>query len=355
MRGVDEVRPDIRLLKAYEEEQGAGLNLAANTNLFGVNPALERAMMRMRPADLTEYPSLGSTTLRQALAQKLGVLHDQVVTGNGSNDLIDVICRTFLTPGERVAFHAPTFGMIPLFARMNHGVPAPVPLSREDWSLDPVALAAADAKLTFVVRPNNPTGNAFPRRDVERLLEDARGIVVLDEAYVEFLGGESFVKEVREGRDRVIVLRTFSKAHGMAGLRVGYAVANLTLAEQINKVRGPYRLDALAETAATMATQDDRFLQATIAGVRLERPNLKRMLEDRGFVVHRSDANFLFCIPPFDAEVIALGLAKRGVFVREFAGELAPFLRITVGPPAATARLKIALDEVIEVVKGGRA
>ena len=353
MKGVDHVRPDIRQLRAYDEEQGAGLNLAANTNLFGVNPALERALARMRPGDLTEYPPLSSGSLRAAVAQKLNVLPGQVVTGNGSNDIIDVICRTFLEPGDRVAFHPPTFSMIPLFVRMNHGVPAPVPLRKEDWSLDADALLASEAKLTFIVRPNNPTGNAFPRRDVERLVDSAPGIVVLDEAYVEFLGGESFVKEVREAHGKLIVLRTFSKAYGMAGLRVGYGIAALPLAQELNKVRGPYRLDALAETAATMALQDDRFVQDCVAGVRLERPNLKKMLEDRGFHVYRSDANFLFTQPPVDADILALGLSKRGVYVREFAGELAPYLRITVGPAAATAKLRVALDEVIEVMKGG--
>lgn len=318
-----------------------------------MNPALERALARTRPADLTEYPSLSSASLRNVLAQKLHVLPEQIVTGNGSNDLIDLILRTFIEPGDRVAFHPPTFGMIPLFARMNHALPTPVPLSKEDWAMDPAALAAADAKVTFVVRPNNPTGNAFPRRDVERLLDAVKGILVIDEAYVEFLGGESFVKEVREGRDNVIVLRTFSKAHGMAGLRIGYGLANLTLAQEINKVRGPYRLDTLAETAATIAAQDDKFLQDTVAAVRVERPILKRMLEDRGFHVFRSDANFLFTQPPVDADILALGLAKRGVYVREFVGELAPYIRMTVGPPAATARLRVALDEVIEVMKGG--
>lgn len=347
------MRDEIRRLKAYDEEQGAGLNLAANTNLFGVNPALERALARTRPENLTEYPPLSSGSLRAAVGQKLNVLADQVVTGNGSNDIIDVICRTFLEPGDRVAFHPPTFSMVPLFVRMNHGVPTPIPLAKEDWTLDADALVAAEAKLTFVVRPNNPTGNAFPRRDVERIIEHAAGIVVLDEAYVEFLGGESFVKEVREGRGNLIVLRTFSKAHGMAGLRVGYGVAPLPLAVEMNKVRGPYRLDALAETAATMALQDDKFLHDVVTGVRLERPNLKRMLEDRGFHVYRSDANFVFCQPPVDADILALGLSKRGVFVREFAGDLAPFLRITVGPPAATAKLRVALDQVIEVMKGG--
>lgn len=287
------------------------------------------------------------------MAQKLNVLPDQVVTGNGSNDIVDVLCRTFLQPGDRVAYHPPTFSMIPLFARMNHGVPVAAPLDPKDWSLHADAMIGLDAKITFVVRPNNPTGNAFARRDVERIIEAASGIVVVDEAYVEFLGGESFVKEVREGHDRLIVLRTFSKAHGMAGLRVGYGVANLTLAQEMNKVRGPYRLDGLAETAATLALQDDRFVNEAVTGVRLERPNLKRMLEDRGFHVFRSDANFLFTQPPVDADILALGLSKRGVFVREFVGELAPYLRITVGPPAATARLRVALDEVIEVMKGG--
>jgi histidinol-phosphate aminotransferase len=318
-----------------------------------VNPALERALLRTRPQDLTEYPSLWSVGLRGALGQKLGVLPEQVVVGNGSNDLIDVLLRTFLAPGDRVAFHAPTFSMIPLFTRMNHGLPVPVPLAKAEWSLDPEALLAAEAKITFIVRPNNPTGNAFPRRDVERIISGSEGIVALDEAYIEFLGGETFVKEVREGQGNLVVLRTFSKAHGMAGLRVGYAVAPMPLAVELNKVRGPYRLDGLAETAATMATQDDKFVNDTVVGVRLERPNMKRMLEDRGFHVFRSDANFLFCQPPYDAEVLALGLAKRGVMVREFAGDLAPYLRITVGPPSATARLRVALDEVIEVIKGG--
>lgn len=350
MRGIDQVRPDIRQLRAYDEETSAGLNLAANTNLFGVNPALERALARLRPADLTEYPSLASTPLRQAVAQKLGVLPEQVVTGNGSNDLIDVICRTVLNPGDVVAFHQPTFSMIPLFAKENHARLVGVPL-REAWTLDPAALLAAEAKLTFIVRPNNPTGNAFPRRDVERIVDQASGLVVLDEAYIEFLGGESFVKEIREGRDNLIVLRTFSKAHGMAGLRVGYAVAPLPIAVELNKVRGPYRLDALAETAASLALADDKFVQDTVAGVRLERPKLARTLEDRGFRVFRSDANFLFAEPGVDADVLALGLRKRGVFVREFVGDLAPYLRVTVGPPAATARLAVALDEVIEVMK----
>lgn len=346
MKATDLVRRDVRSLRAYEEEATGGLNLMANTNLFGPNPALERALAKARPERFSEYPSLTSQSLREAVARKLGVTPGMVVTGNGSNDLIDVVCRAFVEPGDRVAFHTPTFSMIPTFVRLNHGTPAAVAL-RPEWELDPHALTAVDGKVTFVVRPNNPTGNAFPRKDVESIVENARGIVVVDEAYVEFLGGESFVREVKAGHDRLVVLRTLSKAHGLAGLRIGYAVCSEAVAEELGKVRGPFRLDALAETAGALALADDRYLESVVAGVRAERPNLKRMLEERGFHVYRSDANFLLTKPPRDAHQLAQALAQRGVFVRDFQGDLAPYLRMTVGPPAATARLRIALDEVL--------
>lgn len=351
MNPHEHARPEVRKLHAYEEEAGGGLNLMANTNLFGPNPAVESALVRMRGDRFSEYPTLTSASLRAAVGKKLDVAPECIVTGNGSNDLIDVLCRTFLSPGERVAYHWPCFSMIPVFLRLNHGSPASVPLG-PDFALDPDALLAEDAKITFVVRPNNPTGNAFPRRDVERIVESARGLVVVDEAYVEFLGGESFAKEVAQGRDNLIVLRTFSKAYGMAGLRVGYSASHPALAEEMTKVRGPFRLDTLAETAATIALADDRYLNAVVDGVRAERPNLKRLLEDRGFTVFRSDANFLLAKPPVDAKRLAAALAEQGVHVRDFGGDLAPYLRLTVGPPAATARLRVALDDVLPKLKG---
>jgi histidinol-phosphate aminotransferase len=344
MKGQDFVRPEIRALRAYAEEATAGLNLQANTNLFGHNPALERALLHVRGDRLSEYPSLGAAALRQAVAHKLGVQASMVVTGNGSNDIIDVLCRTLLLPGERVAFHAPTFSMIPVFVRMNHGTPVAVPLDA-DWGLDAQALLASEAKVTFVVRPNNPTGNAFPRKDVERIVHESRGIVVVDEAYVEFLGGESFVKEVRDGHDRLIVLRTLSKAHGMA---------SAALADELNKVRGPFRLDAIAEAAGCIALADDRYVNDVVAGVRAEKPHLKKMLEERGFTVYRSDANFVLTRPPTAAHALAHALGERGVRVREFEGDLAPFLRITIGPPAVTARLRVALDETLPKLEASR-
>jgi histidinol-phosphate aminotransferase len=352
--GLDHVRRDLRTIRAYEEEAGGGLNLSANTNLFGPNPAVERALAKVRAARLSEYPSLTSAPLREAIAARLGLDPAMVLTGNGSNELIDIVTRTFVSPGDRVAYHVPTFSMIPVYARVAGGHGVGVPLD-ERFEMDPDALAAADGKVTFVVRPNNPTGNAFPRADVERLVERARGVVVIDEAYVEFLGGESFVREVREGNDRVVVLRTFSKAHGLAGLRVGYAVMSPAVAAEATKVRGPFRVNVLSETAASLAMADDRYVNETVAAVRAERPNLKRMLETLGFQTFRSDANFLLAKPPVPAQALAARLAEAGVFVRDFGGDLASYLRITVGPPAATARLKLALEDVLPKLEGAGA
>lgn len=346
MKGVDFVRRDILSLRGYDEEFKGGVNLAANTNLFGTNPAIERALAKTRPNQLVDYPSLTSVDFRHAAARKLGVDPECIITGNGSNELIDLVMRTLLDPGDRVCYQWPTFSMIPIFVRENHGAGVPVALDK-DWNMDVDAVLAAEAKITFVVRPNNPTGNAFPRRDVERLIHETEGIVVIDEAYQEFLGGESFVKEIREGNDRVIVLRTLSKAHGLAGLRVGYAVAGEDLALEIGKIRGPYRVDHLAEMAASIALADDKFVDETVAATRSERVNLKRALEARGFTVFPSDANFLLTIPPVDAKRLTARLAEAGVLVRDFGGDLAQYVRITVGPPALTARLCVALDAIL--------
>ena len=350
----DLARPDIRALRPYEEEASGGLDLMANTNLFGPNPAIERALAKMRVDRFNDYPSLTSVNLRNAVASKHGVDPAMIVTGNGSNEIIDTLCRTFLSPGDRAAYHLPTFSMIPYFARLSQGRGVGVPLGPE-WSLDPDALLAAEGKLTFVVRPNNPTGNAFPRKDVERVVDSARGIVVVDEAYVEFLGGESFLKEVRDGRENLVVLRTLSKAHGLAGLRIGYGVSSPAIAEELGKVRGPFRLDTLSETVACHALADDRYVNEVVAAVRAERPNLKRLLEERGFTVFRSDANFILVKPPVDAPRLQQALAQRGVHVRWLGGDLAPYLRLTVGPPAVTARLRLALDDALASLQGAGA
>lgn len=340
-------RPAVLRLSAYEEDVHGGLNLSNNANLFGTNPALGRALAlaQSRVGTFWDYPSLSSEPLREALAKKLGVPADGVVTGNGSNELIDNVIRTYADPGESVVYHAPTFSMIPVFARAAGVEAVGVPLGAS-WALNPDALVHRGGKVTFVCTPNNPTGNAFPRADVLRILDRAHGIVVVDEAYGEFVG-ESYVP-LTERRRNLVVLRTMSKAHGLAGLRVGYAVAHPETARHVAKIRGPFRLNAFSELAAALALQDDGFVDETVRGVRTNRPLLAKALAGLGFEVFPSDANFLLVRPPVEAAALAHALARQQVHVRAFAGDLAPYLRVTVGPAHAMERFLGALRATLK-------
>lgn len=342
-------------LTPYAEEAGAGaLNLMNNANLFGANPALAKALAKSRGDSFWDYPSLTSVGLRRALAEHLavpGVTEDMIVTGNGSNELIDGTLRAFVDPGERVAYHPPTFSMLPVFMRMNaaHAVAVPLAGPEDGFALDADLLAQARAKVTFVVRPNNPTGNAFPRRDVARVIENAEGLVVVDEAYVDFTEGTSFVADVPR-HENLIVLRTLSKAFGLAGLRVGYAVAHPTVARELAKARGPFKLNAFSEHAATLALKERDYVASVASAVKSERPRLARLLQEEGFRVYPSETNFLLVRPPLadgGAEALAAALARRGVFVRDFRGDLAQYLRVTIGPPSVTSRFLTALREAM--------
>ena len=344
-------RPAVLRLSAYEEDVHGGLNLSNNANLFGTNPALGRALAlaQSRVGTFWDYPSLSSEPLREAIGRKLGVAPDRVVTGNGSNELIDTVIRTYADPGETVAFHAPIFSMVPVFARAAGVEPVAVPLGA-GWTLNPDALLHREGKVTFVCTPNNPTGNAFPRADVLRVVERAHGIVVVDEAYGEF-HGESFVRLTDTHRN-LVVLRTMSKAHGLAGLRVGYAVAHPDVARQLAKIRGPFRLNAFSELAASLALQDDAFVEETVRGVRTNRPLLAKALGELGFEVFPSEANFLLARPPVDATLLADALARQQVYVRGFTGDLAPYLRITIGPAHAMERFLAALRPTLKELQG---
>lgn len=344
-------RPAIMRLSAYEEDVHGGLNLSNNANLFGTNPVLHRALAlaQSRIGSFWDYPSLSSAPLREAAARHYGVAPEGVVTGNGSNELIDIVIRTYADPGERVVFPTPTFSMIPVFARAAGTDAVGVPLG-QDWHLNPDALLHREGKVTFVCNPNNPTGTAFPRKDLVRLVERAAGMVVVDEAYGEF-HGDSLVPLVRDHAN-LVVLRTLSKAHGLAGLRVGLALAQPEVARQLGKVRGPFRLNAFSELAATLALQDGAFVEETVKAVRTNRGILARALSDLGFDVAPSEANFLLVRPPVDAHALAEALARQQVHVRGFTGDLAAWLRVTIGPAAAMERFLSVLRPILKEVQG---
>ena len=339
-------RPEIRALPLYAPDVAdCAVDVSDNTNLWGMPPAARRALTEAPLSASTRYPSLYGSPLREAVLRYLE-LHDApalgVVTGCGSDDVIDSTMRAFGSPGDRVAFSAPSFSMIPTFARLNSLEPVSIPLT-DTFDVDAERLVDLDAKITYLCTPNNPTGTVLSRGAVEYVVAHARGVVLLDEAYAEF-APETFVHSVTRS-ERVIVTRTFSKAFGLAGLRVGYGVGSTEVVSMVERARGPYKVNALAERAvlAALGAGDDALgwvrAHATLA-VR-NREQMRAALRELGFIALPSAANFLF-VPTARARLLASALRKRGVLVRALTGlptALAPLaaadgaaLRIGIGP-----------------------
>jgi histidinol-phosphate aminotransferase len=297
-------------------------------------------------AAITRYPSVYAPELKRALARRLRVAPENIATGCGSDDIIDSAIRAFCAPLDRVAYPDPTFGMVPVFARMNATTPVPVALL-PGFALDADALIAARTPLTYICRPNNPTGNAFDRAGTLRVCEQTDGIVLIDEAYADF-AGDDLVLDAIASRGTV-VLRTMSKAFGMAGLRVGYAVGPVALIAEIEKSRGPYKVNSIAEAAAlAVLSEDVDWVRARAAEVRQNRERHERALRDRGVTTWPSAANFILARIDGAASAWNRALRARGVAVRPFealphAGDC---LRISIGPWPMMEQFLAAFDDV---------
>jgi histidinol dehydrogenase len=398
--GRASARPPTRGRAAYREielyepgRQPVELDLSDNTNLLGPPPAALAALAAVTPDEVSRYPTVFADRLKQALAERHGVAPENVATGAGSDDVIDSAVRAFCEAGDVVAYPWPTFGVVPTFARMNAARPVAVPLGA-GFAPDAGALLATGARVTYLCSPNNPTGNLFPPGAVARLAAEAAGVVLLDEAYADFAGGAEAGAAAAEAdpaaapdyprlaaaSERLVVLRTFSKVFGLAGLRVGYAIGPAALIREIEKSRGPYKVGRAAEAAALAALAERAWLGDAVALLRRNRSRLAAALAALGFRVFPSDANFLLVqvragagahslsdatagepahaaagAPPQgtapDALRFAAALRDRGIGVRAFpalpaAGEC---VRITIGPWPAMERL---LDAVRDIMRG---
>jgi histidinol-phosphate aminotransferase len=348
-------RSSYRQISLYNPDRTpCRLDLSDNTNLWGIPPAAKRTLGAATSQAVTRYPSLYALDLKRALASYVGVTADMIVTGCGSDDVLDSAMRAFAEPGDRIAFPDPTFPAIPIFALMNALVPTPVPLTT-DYDADPDRLLATNARIIYLCSPNNPTGTALSRHAIERIVDQAPGIVVIDEAYAEFAGRN--VIDLLTRSDRLLVTRTMSKAFGLAGLRVGYAVGSPGLVDEVEKSRGPYKVNALAERTALAALTEDMDWVRTHVGAAIEsRSRLVAALRDLGLEPLESEANFVF-VPLRNAPRVATRMRELGVAVRPFAdlplvsaglhASSGSALRISVGPwsdlQTAVDALQIAL------------
>jgi histidinol-phosphate aminotransferase len=350
-------REAYRALARYRpDRRPVAVDLSDNTNRWGAHPAALRAVREADPEELLRYPPVYADHLRAAVARKFGVPEEAVATGCGSDDLLDSAFRAACDPGEAVRFVPPTFSMVEIFALMN-GL-KPVAATRERAERRPEVLLEGDPGIVYLCRPNNPTGGVHPRPWVERLI-DAAGpdgpVILLDEAYADFaeddfLSGPGIRAGV-PGSGRLVVLRTLSKAYGLAGLRVGFAVGPPDVIGEIEKSRGPYKVSRPAEAAAVAALDDaEGWVTGLVAEVRRERGRLGEALRARGFRPPSSEANFLLLpLESHSAASVAAALRERGVAVRPFpalAG-IGEAVRVTIGPPEEMARFLDALAEVI--------
>lgn len=330
------------------------IDLSDNTNLWGVAPAVEAVLRGAATTSLTRYPSLYAERLKAAIAGYTGQPASRIVTGCGSDDVLDSAIRAFAEPGSRIAFPDPTFPMVPLFARMNGLVAVPVPL-KPDYSLDVEGLLAADATIIYVCSPNNPTGNAVPPESLARLVASLRDdqALIIDEAYAEFADANALPLLADSGR--VLISRTMSKAFGLAGLRIGYALGATDLVTEVEKSRGPYKVSSIAEQAAVAALEDGlAWAVERIADARAARATLMDALRDRDLNVVPSGSNFVFA-PVRKGGAIATAMRARGVAIRPFedlpqvsAGLGATggsALRISVGPTEMIQAALAAFDE----------
>jgi histidinol-phosphate aminotransferase len=342
-------RADYRSVTRYHFDRTVvELDLSDNTNQWGTPPAALEALRAAGADGLARYPDLYADEVRAAAAARLGVPEACIATGCGSDDVLDSAYRAAGGGDDLLALAVPTFSMAVPFGRMNgmrtRAVPWPDALD------DPGRLLEGSPSVVYVCRPNNPTGHAAPTAWVEELLRQAGAggpLVILDEAYVDF-GGETLVG-LAAAHPRLLVSRTLSKAFGLAGLRVGYAVGAPGTALEVEKSRGPYKVSRVASAAAAAALADaDGWVARTVAECVENRERAFLLLQDRGLAPLPSQANFiLFRAPTGDAKADALGMRARGVAVRPFPGDMpdgSDGLRVTIAPWKMMERFFEALD-----------
>jgi histidinol-phosphate aminotransferase len=329
------------------------LRLSANENPLGPSPKVIEAL-RSEAARAHLYPDGGSSALRQALGAWIGVDPSWLIAGNGADELISLLGRAAFDPGDEVVLPHPAFEPYSTEALLAGATPVASPLRDYDTDLDDMRRRVTErTKAVFVCTPHNPASTLVPRGPLRRFIESLGSdapLVILDEAYRDFCDdaetpdGTALVREF----PHVVSLRTFSKIAGLAGLRVGYAVARPEVIDRLNRVRAPYNVNRLAQVAAVAALEDRAHLERTRALVLAERPRLAEALRRRGATVPASQSNFLLVKVGEKAAALRQALLKSGILVRDGAGIGFPgHLRISIGDAAGNARIVEEWDRTI--------
>ena len=347
--------PPGKPIEELERELGitGSIKLASNENPLGPSPLAVQAILDHVPK-LHRYPDGSAFYLKSKLSARLHLPQEQIIIGNGSNELIELMIRTFLMPGEQVVQAFPTFLVYEKVVAGAGGKIISIPL--KDFRLDLEAIADAvnpKTKIVFINNPNNPTGSAISRDDMEAFLKRIpdQVIVVLDEAYIDFVSDPG----VARGLDLLgqhtwfVALRTFSKLYGLAGLRIGYGFGSEKVIDYMNRVRQPFNVNSLAQAAATAALDDSEFVSRTLNTVKEGLSYLYHELHRMGLEYIPTQTNFFLIKVPLGGRETYERLLRQGVIVRSMdAYGLGDYIRINVGLPQENERFVTALQSTLK-------
>lgn len=354
------IHPDIASLSPYvpgkpieELQRELGLarviKLASNENPLGPSPKALAALVGGHDS-LHRYPDGGAYRLRQALADRWKVSLDHIILGNGSDEVLGLLARTFLAPGDEAVMADQTFVIYKMEVTAAHGKAVIVPLVNWTHDLDGMAKAITPkTRLVFLCNPNNPTGTMVAADAVARFMAQVpeNVIVVFDEAYLEYVRDPHFpdsLQYVTQGRN-AIVLRTFSKIYGLAGLRIGYGITTPEITNCLNRVRPPFNANTLAQRAALAALGDDEHVAKSRAVNAAGMQQLESGLRALGFTAIPSQANFVYFDVKRDGRALFDALLREGVIVRHIEGTM---LRVTIGQPDENDAFLASLKKVLQ-------
>jgi len=347
--------PPGKPIEELERELGisGSIKLASNENPIGPSPLAVQAILD-KVNSLNRYPDGSCYYLKSKLSTIFDRPESQIIIGNGSNELIELVIRTFLEPGDEVIQAFPSFLVYQKIVSGAGGLMISVPLSNFRIDLEAIAATITPrTKIIIINNPNNPTGTALQADEMQgffrRIPRDI--LVVLDEAYIEFATGKSVANGLHLAADHplLIVLRTFSKLYGLAGLRIGYGFASDEVVDYINRVRQPFNANTLAQAAATAALDDREFVSRTLATVREGLAYLYRELDQLGLQYVPTQTNFFLIKVPMGADPLYKRMLREGVIIRSMVSFGFPdYIRINVGLPEENKRFIQTLKEALE-------
>ncbi|HIJ58257.1 MAG TPA: histidinol-phosphate transaminase [Deltaproteobacteria bacterium] len=355
-KGVEDLvpYPPGKPIEELERELGisGSIKLASNENPLGPSPLAVQTVIN-KVSTLNRYPDGSGYYLKSKLNEKFNIPFDQIILGNGSNELIELIIRTFLSPGDHAIQPFPTFLVYEKVVKGAGGNMTSVPLSNLSIDLEGILNAITPkTRVIFICNPNNPTGAAISKDDMVQFLRETPGdiIVVLDEAYIEFTTDEKTANGINllDIHPFLFVLRTFSKLYGLAGLRIGYGFAPQKVVDYMNRVRQPFNANTLAQAAATTALDDSSFVHKTLQIVREGLHYLCHNLDEIGLQYIPTQTNFFLIKVPGGGKKVYELMLKQGVIVRAMDSyDLPDYIRISVGLPEENERFIETLRRVI--------